>query len=504
MRKKKWYLLSVISCMLLMAACGQKQVRTEAQKPVEKTTEKSTEKSVEKSEEDRFKDRKSADFGLFKIYYPKPWKYDEENMQKEDGYAQITFFDGETREDSLHEVKLYATKEDSYSFREDLDANGIDLKEYADGKLETATIGNAEYTIIQKSESGTCFYKYRDIPSGVSYTVSVNKGKDDNEVKELLEGILLEAKDEGNKDAPWPWEGEPFQPVLTQQMVGSYTIVPEYIPFEERYGTFKIMDHRFYQQGSQIFHLLENQLDTYDYSSDGMKFLSSLELEDDYEYISADANGMLYLSQGIFEVIGVKDGQKALQTTIKGDLVMHPSGEWGISFWVNSDTQKITNQNGNLTSEPWILTGLNDDTSRQGPFSMLDDVEISNQHILVAGKMATEEGDTKIIVYDYDGNQLLELGGTELSDPDNLGSITGMAETENGFVAIDGNMREIQFWNKEGIHIGTIQAKDIFGTDYPWLEDMQLLEDGSILIMVTQKRTDESADELMLFRLSGF
>ena len=79
-----------------------------------------------------------------------------------------------------------------------------------------------------------------------------------------------------------------------------------------------------------------------------------------------------------------------------------------------------------------------------------------------------------------------------------------MAETENGFVAIDGNMRGIQFWDKEGIHVGAIRAKDIFGTDYPWLEDMQLLDDGSILILATQKRADESASELMLFRLTGF
>ena len=36
--------------------------------------------------------------------------------------------------------------------------------------------------------------------------------------------------------------------------------------------------------------------------------------------------------------------------TVDGDLNMHPSGEWGISFWVNSDTQKIANQGGNLTN----------------------------------------------------------------------------------------------------------------------------------------------------------
>ena len=49
------------------------------------STKKSTEKSEEKAGESKFKDRKNADLGLFKIYYPESWQYDEEHMQKEAG-----------------------------------------------------------------------------------------------------------------------------------------------------------------------------------------------------------------------------------------------------------------------------------------------------------------------------------------------------------------------------------------------------------------------------------
>lgn len=79
-----------------------------------------------------------------------------------------------------------------------------------------------------------------------------------------------------------------------------------------------------------------------------------------------------------------------------------------------------------------------------------------------------------------------------------------MVETVNGFMAADGNMRRLYFWSKDGNFIGVIQVKDLLGTDYPWLEDMQLMEDGSVLLALTQEREDESADELMLFRLTGF
>ena len=53
----------------------------------------------------------------------------------------------------------------------------------------------------------------------------------------------------------------------------------------------------------------------------------------------------------------------------------------------------------------------------------------------------------------------------------------------------------------EGI---VLKLEDEGNKDAPWLEDMQLLDDGSLLILLTQKRNDESANELMFFRLTGF
>ncbi len=136
---------------------------------------------------------------------------------------------------------------------------------------------------------------------------------------------------------------------------------------------------------------------------------------------------------------------------------------------------------------------------------MIDDVQITNSHIMVAGSMAVEdEGTKKLLSMIMMAISFLELGGADIGSPDRLGSITGMAETENGFVAADGNMREIQFWAKDGTHVGAISTEDIFGVSYPWLEDMQLLDDGSLLIMLTQERDDGSANELMFFRLTGF
>ena len=56
---------------------------------------------------------------------------------------------------------------------------------------------------------------------------------------------------------------------MTEQMVGFYTIVPEYIPFKEAQGVMQIMDHQFVKHDDQVYHLLENKLDTYKYSERG-------------------------------------------------------------------------------------------------------------------------------------------------------------------------------------------------------------------------------------------
>ena len=81
------------------------------------------------------------------------------------------------------------------------------------------TIGNAEYAAMPGGNSIEKTYMYRYEQSGTSYDIRVKGQEIDDSDKELLEGIVLKLEDEGNKDAPWPWEGEPLEPVLAEQMV---------------------------------------------------------------------------------------------------------------------------------------------------------------------------------------------------------------------------------------------------------------------------------------------
>jgi hypothetical protein len=47
-----------------------------------------------------------------------------------------------------------------------------------------------------------------------------------------------------------------------------------------------------------------------------------------------------------------------------------------------------------------------------------------------------------------------------------------------------------------------VGSDDLLGTDYPWLSSMIASPDG-VLVAGAQEREDGSADELLIFKLTG-
>ena len=138
------------------------------------------------------------------------------------------------------------------------------------------------------------------------------------------------------------------------------------------------------------------------------------------------------------------------------------------------------------------------------PFPEVDSisqVNIDSRYILVSGS-AKADGKQYVFVYDYSGQLQMQLGGEP--EGSGLGSISYATSTANGFLALDGNMREVVLWNTDGTWIGAADEGDLFGTSYPWIAAADIAEDGSILIVMSDTRADESADEVLVFKLSGF
>lgn len=219
----------------------------------------------------------------------------------------------------------------------------------------------------------------------------------------------------------------------------------------------------------------------------GLQLHNRWNLEFDMEY------GTLYLSEFMESFVAVRDGATLFSHDGPDYVIMHPSGDWGISYFTGSEVEKIILNGTEMQTEPWAFPEVD----------MISSISISEDHIFVAGG-AVENNEHTIFVYDLSGVLQTKLGGTEFGEDDSLGSVTAVVETANGYMALDGNMRTVLFWAPDGTFIGSAEDSDLFGTSYPWMSSASVMADGSILIGMTEERPDESADEFIVYRLTGF
>ena len=387
-------------------------------------------------------------------------------------------------------VKIEAYEEGASSFRSTLHANGVDMKAYVEGTWESKNIGGLQMAAVDK-EDGEWYFFARNEEAGVSYSVHVTDWEDPN-VPALVENIIFTASGTDNIDPPWPWEGEPFSGSTLSQMVGTYNLTAQFLPMDEPLVTYETFDHDIVVMGDKVYLLSDCALYQYAYNGEALTFVKEIELPGEYEILEKGANGNLVLSRFMEPVFG-HDGESA-QFSYKGPdkFSVAPDGSWGISwFYSGDDCELYTFENSTLTGKDF-------------PFAEVDGISqvcIDSQYILVSGS-SKEDSDHYLFVYDYSGELQLQLGG----EPDGfgLGSITYATSTPNGFLALDGNMREVVLWDTDGVWLGAVDDGDLFGTSYPWIAAADMADDGSILIVMSEERADESADEVLVFKLSGF
>ena len=124
-------------------------------------------------------------------------------------------------------------------------------------------------------------------------------------------------------------------------------------------------------------------------------------------------------------------------------------------------------------------------------------------HVYVTGT-SDDKDNVAVWVFDTAGNQQFEFGNVEFAEDGSMGAITDVVETANGYIVFDGNMRSILFYGADGSLLASADDSDLFGTNYPWISSAAVMADGSVLVAMTEERADDSADELLVYRLSGF
>lgn len=425
-------------------------------------------------------------------------KYDEEagwslgeddfNASESGGEASLRILNTEGDTEILVDIDAYET--DCASFRESLHNYGIDEKAYVEGTLATETIGGQIMIGAEDGYGGRDFFG-RNEAAGVTYTVSVSDWEDGRGAA-LLENITFIASGTDNMDPPWYWEGQPFTGGTLSQTVGSHTLTAQFVPIEGSMVTFETFDHDIAVLGDKVYLLSDSVLYQLSYDGAALKLLKEIPLEDEYATLEKGKTGEIVLS-GFLKPTITHDGNSVL-TSFNGPetLAVAPDGTWGISYFVSGDSCKRYTLNGDASTATDIA------------FNEVDSIRsitIDDQYILVSG--SGDDDEQYVFVYNYDGELKLKLAG-EPGGSFGLGSVTYVTSTANGFLALDGNMREVVLWSADGTWLGSVKDDELFGTSYPWFAAADAADDGSILIAMSEERADESADEVLVFKLSGF
>ncbi len=422
------------------------------------------------------------------------WVYEEDDFYDHDDYSSISMTLPEEGADrNLVIADIYVSIEDPGDFRDYLTSYGFDEYEYAVNQAYDFTpVGGIDCLEAEGNYWGSPCLRYLSRVEGANATVLIEiiGEYEDERVDQLLSGLTINLEDIGNEDGPWYWEGEPFSAQPHSAMIGTYTLNSEWLPIKDCMITKETFNHAAAVIGDQVYLLVDGALKRYDYDGTSLTFAEDIALDAEYTNISADTNGIIWLAEFMEPLISWKDGAKTASYEGPDYVTMHPSGTWGISWFSSSECEKITLSGGAVKTETIVFKEVD----------LISHLLIDENHIYVTGSAADESGH-KVFVYDTNGVLQLTLAD---SDGSSLGSVTFVAETANGYLALDGNMREVVLWAKDGTYIGEAEDSDLFGTSYPWFCGGAKLADGSILAIMTEDRADESAMELVAFKISGF
>ena len=506
--KKMLALFLVLVMLVSLVACGEKEPSISELKKepeVSETPESApeTKPEPEKAPEPETEPEPEPEVQLtihentfFNIAYNEEegWSVAEDDVYTYDngGNVYVRILDNEGSTERV--VYMNSDKKDASSFRDALYTNGFDMEAYVAGELETIDVGGQTMLYVDRG-NGSRFFFGRNEAAGVYYTIDASDWEDPR-VQELVGGITCTASGTDNIDPPWPWEGEPFYSGFMSQMVGTYTVTAEFVPMSEPMVTYETFKHDVEVLGNKVYLLSDYVLYEYDFQRgddhDRLQVVGEIPLDAEYEVVES-SGGNLVLSNFMKPTIG-HDGVSLLYSYEGPDkFSVAPDGTWGISWFSAGDAcEKFTFKDGALVGEPFPFNEV----------KLINKVCVGSSYIYVTGSPVEGSGHY-VFVYDHSGNLQMQLTGDPTSTI-GLGSITYVTKTSNGFIALDGNMRDVVFWAADGTWLGSVDTDDLFGADYPWLAAADVMDDGSILCVMTTERLDKSADELVAFRISGF
>ncbi len=471
--KKLLAVLLALAMLFSFAACGDDN-------PDKPKTSDNSEGSVETS--------------LFTVEFDGDWINIEDEFEDEEDYcaAVLQVLDPEDDEYYLIEAKISVEIEDPYDFREDLVDYGFNQYEYKENKAyETVTVGSVELLEYDDGDDTLVYFNRVEGANASVYVKFDAVDTEDSRIDALLEGITFNLEDIGNVDGPWEWEGEEFYADDTSVNAGAFTVETQFVPFESPITTFETFEHSVAAIGDRIYVLTEGELNVCHYNGTELVFVEKIDLpEDDYDRIESTSDGRLWVSGGMNDVLCIKDGNIVATYEDIDNLAIHPSGTWGVDFFTSNECNIINFSGNAFTATPVVFKEA----------KTVMHICVDENNIYVCASAADDSGH-KVFIYNKSGVLQKTLCD---ADGEGLGSVTFITQTANGYIAFDGNMRDVLLWDNNGAFIEEISDRDLFSTGYPWFCDSAVLDDGTIITIMTDEREDKSATELVAFIVRGF
>lgn len=478
--KKFLAILLAIVMVLSLAACGGGEETKDEEKETEKATDPKV--TVEGAE------LKTPLWTL--IYDEAVWSYEEDELYDDEDWSKVCMYiyDEDNEDEYVVCAEVWASVEDHGDFRDMLTQYGFDAQEYADGDCDTEKLGGLDCLSAEGEswgESYRCWFA-REEGAGTTVFVEVRGDLENENIDALLAGLTFTLEDSGNEDAPWPWEGEAFQAEDASATVGGFTVESTWIPFAEPMITTDTFDHFIGVTGQTAYISSSGAVSMYDLS-DELELNKTMKLDGEYEYIYADEIGMVWMSAFMEDFIGVVDGSEVANYGELDYVAVSPDGTWGVSWFSGPECKLVEIGYDEISTSDVTF----------GEVELISHLNVDNDYIYVCG--SGEDDAHKVYVYNKSGSLQMTLCD---ENGEGLGSVTFMAQFDGGFLGFDGNMRELVLWDEQGQWLGSIEDGDLFGTYYPWFCGGALLEDGSVMIIMTEEREDESAMELVAFKLN--
>ena len=439
---------------------------------------------------------------------PNDWIVDEERSWDSTASTNRTVSKLDASREEICSIFIGVSIEPAaYSFRRNLINSGITLESYLDRSAVGREISGAFcLDVINRDDSqGVQFppeYRGRFEKKRSDLTVIVSgeiSGQMEN-INKIVDSITVITEDRDRQDEPYPWEGEPYTPKTAAVKIGDYQFDATWIKQDViNMPTMARKTHIAYAAG-YLYLLNSTSLKVYTMEADALSLAHDIVLPTTYETMQADYDGSIYLScfSARRAMLVYKGDVKEAELETGGHLVsMHPSGTWGLTYYMDArDIGKITiNEEGKVESEAFELKN-SDGTN---PVNQIDNFSINDSHVIIFGSKAGSATRTGFI-FDLEGNLIQEL--KQPTDEEIIVSNMDCAvETENGFIGLDSNDR-VMVWGKTGDFLGRASLDELLGiVNGSGTFGMSRGDDGNIYIGVAGMRPDNSWDETVVFRL---